>query len=34
MSAVQGKQLTPLLAAYLRNLSANPLRTKAITTGK
>ncbi|EJF67051.1 hypothetical protein DICSQDRAFT_76410 [Dichomitus squalens LYAD-421 SS1] len=32
MSAVQAKQVNPLLAAYLRSLSANPLRTKAITT--
>ncbi|KAI1793951.1 hypothetical protein LXA43DRAFT_1092310 [Ganoderma leucocontextum] len=31
MSAAQAKQINPLLAAYLRNLAANPLRTKAIT---
>ncbi|KAM5530808.1 hypothetical protein V8D89_015549 [Ganoderma adspersum] len=31
MSAVQAKQINPLLAAYLRNLAANPLRTKSIT---
>lgn len=31
MSAVQAKQISPLLAAYLRNLAANPLRTKSIT---
>ncbi|KAI0756601.1 hypothetical protein C8Q80DRAFT_1129511 [Daedaleopsis nitida] len=32
MSAVAPKHMNPLLAAYLRNLSTNPLRTKAITT--
>ena len=33
MSAVAPKQMHPLLAAYLRNLTTHPLRTKAITTG-
>ncbi len=33
MSAAAPKQMNPLLAAYLRNLSSNPLRTKAVTTG-
>ena len=33
MSAVAPKQMNPLLAAYLRNLTTHPLRTKAITTG-
>lgn len=33
MSAAAPKQMNPLLAAYLRNLATNPLRTKAITTG-
>ena len=33
MSVAVQKQMNPLLAAYLRNLSTNPLRTKAITTG-
>ncbi|TFK91663.1 hypothetical protein K466DRAFT_582573 [Polyporus arcularius HHB13444] len=32
MSAAAPKQMNPLLAAYLRNLSSNPLRTKAVTT--
>ncbi|KAI0721228.1 hypothetical protein C8T65DRAFT_631060 [Cerioporus squamosus] len=32
MSAAAPKQMNPLLAAYLRNLSTNPLRTKAVTT--
>ncbi|KAH9858207.1 hypothetical protein C2E23DRAFT_803091 [Lenzites betulinus] len=31
-SAVAPRKLNPLLAAYLRNLSAHPLRTKALTT--
>ncbi|KAI0830718.1 hypothetical protein BC628DRAFT_1355304 [Trametes gibbosa] len=31
-TAVAPRKLNPLLAAYLRNLSTNPLRTKAITT--
>ncbi|OSD03566.1 hypothetical protein PYCCODRAFT_1434468 [Trametes coccinea BRFM310] len=31
-TAVAPRQMNPLLAAYLRNLSTHPLRTKAITT--
>ncbi|KAH9944036.1 uncharacterized protein BXZ73DRAFT_96547 [Epithele typhae] len=32
MSAIAPKHMNPLLAAYLRNLTTHPLRTKAITT--
>ncbi|KAI0778587.1 hypothetical protein BD413DRAFT_510291 [Trametes elegans] len=31
-TAVQPRQLNPLLATYLRHLSTHPLRTKALTT--